>query len=88
MYKHKLTDMRIGDRAYISELQGVGAMRRRLIDMGFAPKTAIECVGRSPLGGLSAFLVKGAVVALRDEDCKMISILADRRNDNEKLISK
>lgn len=61
-----------GERAFVKELIGTGGMRRRLLDLGLAPDTAVECLGRSPLGDPSAYLIRGAVVAIRAEDCKKI----------------
>ena len=46
----------------------VGAMRRRLQDIGLISGTRVECVGVSPLGDPAAYLIRGAVIALRRED--------------------
>ncbi len=49
-------------------------MRRRLLDIGMIPGTKIECVGRSPSGDPKAFLIRGAVIAIRSEDSAGIFI--------------
>lgn len=69
-----LNDMRPGQRAVVSELQSTGSMRRRLLDIGLIKDTTVECLGRSPGGDPAAFLVRGAVIAIRSEDCKDILI--------------
>ena len=69
-----LNDMHPGQRAIVSELHATGSMRRRLLDIGLIKNTAVECLGRSPGGDPSAFLVRGAVIAIRSEDCKDILI--------------
>ena len=46
----------------------VRAMRRRLQDIGLISGTRVECVGVSPLGDPAAYLIRGAVIALRRED--------------------
>jgi ferrous iron transport protein A len=51
-------------------------MRRRLLDIGLIEDTDVECVGRSPSGDPTAFLIRGAVIAIRSEDCKNILIRA------------
>ena len=61
-------------RARISALKTDGSIRRRLLDIGLVPKTMVECIGKSPSGDPTAFLVRGAVIALRSEDCKKIYI--------------
>ena len=49
-------------------------MRRRLLDIGLIGETDIECIGKSPSGDPKAFLIRGAVIAIRSEDCKDILI--------------
>lgn len=49
-------------------------MRQRLCDLGIVGGTRIECVARAGLGGPSAYLVRGAVIALRREDADKIDI--------------
>ena len=49
-------------------------MRRRLLDIGLTPDTVVECVGKSPAGDPKAFLIRGAVIAIRSEDCAEILI--------------
>ena len=43
-------------------------MRRRLQDIGLIEGTVVECVGKSPLGDPCAYVIRGAVIALRSED--------------------
>jgi len=51
-------------------------MRRRLLDIGLIENTDVECLGRSPGGDPTAFLIRGAVIAIRSEDCRDILIHA------------
>ncbi len=50
-------------------------MRRRLLDLGFTQGSRVECVMRSPLGDPTAYLVRGALIALRREDAGTVNIL-------------
>ncbi len=63
-----LSDLQPGQRAAVRALRTTGAMRRRLLDIGLVEDTAVECLGRSPGGDPSAFLIRGAVIAIRSED--------------------
>lgn len=63
-----------GQSAVVKKLKTKGTMRRRLIDIGLIEKTKICCLGRSPLGDPTAFLIRGAVIAIREEDCKDILV--------------
>lgn len=64
--------MKIGERTVIKSLSGAEKFSRRLSDMGFVPGTTAKCVGISPFGDPKAYLVRGAVIALRNEDAKGI----------------
>lgn len=57
-----------GERARVQALKTAGAMRRRLLDIGLVEGTEVECVGRSPGGDPAAYLIRGAVIAIRDTD--------------------
>ena len=63
-----------GEFGIVKKLKSTGGMRRRLLDIGLINNTVVECVGRSPLGDPSAFMIRGAVIAIRKEDCKDIFI--------------
>lgn len=64
-----LNEMGIGERAVVETLQVHGSMRRRLLDIGLVQGTSVECIGRSPLGDPAAYLIRGAVIAIRKSDC-------------------
>ena len=72
--KHSLYDMKPGDKAVVRKLLNEGSIRRRLMDIGLIENTLVECVGKSPMGDPSAFLIRGAVIAIRSEDCGKIEI--------------
>ena len=63
-----------GEIAFVKGLNSSGALRRRLLDMGIVEGTRVECLGMSPGGDPKAFLVRGAVLAIRGQDCRDIMI--------------
>ncbi len=69
-----LNDIRPGQQAVIKGLNSKGSIRRRLLDIGLIEDTKVECLGKSPAGDPKAFLIRGAVIALRSEDCGDILI--------------
>ena len=69
-----LADMLPGDTATVKEITTEGDMRRRLLDIGLTPGTRVECIGKSPGGDPKAFLIRGAVIAIRNEDCSGIRL--------------
>lgn len=70
--KGNLAELWVGETAVIKRLEAGVHMRRRLLDIGFVEGTRVKCIGSSPSGNPRAFLVKGAVIAIRLEDCKHI----------------
>ena len=63
-----LCDLARGETGTVREILTRGEMRRRLQDIGLISGTRVECVGVSPLGDPAAYLVRGAVIALRRAD--------------------
>ena len=70
--------LKIGESSTVKELSVSGSMRRRLLDIGLMENTLIECIGRSPSGDPSAYMIRGAVIALRSEDCSYIIIKSNK----------
>lgn len=69
-----LNSINPGERAEIGRILSCTGMRRRLLDIGLTSGTSVECVGKSPSGDPKAFLIRGAVIAIRSEDCAEILI--------------
>jgi len=57
-----------GGAATVTGLAITGDMRRRLQDIGLIEGTTVRCLQRSPLRDPTAFLIRGAVIALRAVD--------------------
>lgn len=53
-----LNDIEPGQTAKVRELLSTGSIRRRLLDIGLIENTEVECLGRSPAGDPSAFLIR------------------------------
>lgn len=69
-----LNDLKQGQRARVKSLLSTGSIRRRLQDIGIIEGTEVECLQKSPTGDPVAYLVRGAVIALRSEDSSNILI--------------
>ncbi|MBE6644482.1 MAG: ferrous iron transport protein A [Ruminococcaceae bacterium] len=72
--KNRLDELCVGECGKIYGLTCDGSMRRRFLDIGFAPGTAVVCLGRSPLGDPSLYLVRGCKIAIRNRDAHGIEI--------------
>ena len=79
-----LDQIQVGESATVSALLHSASMRRRLQDIGLIQNTAVECVGRSPAGDPSAYLIRGAVIAIRASDAKKICVEPLTRKEVER----
>ena len=70
----KLSELEPGEKGTIVKVQGSGALRRRLLDMGLIRGTEIEMVRKSPLGDPLEFLVKGYNLSLRKAECENVYV--------------
>ncbi|RAL26918.1 FeoA family protein [Thermoflavimicrobium daqui] len=69
-----LCDAQIGDSVRITQLCIEGAMRLRLLDLGFIPGAIIKVLQKSPLGDPMAFRVSQTTIALRKEESSQILV--------------
>ncbi len=72
MKKIALSKLAPGKSARIKSIRTKDDIRRRLLDLGMIENTLVECVGRSPLGDPSAYLIRGAVIVIRESDSACI----------------
>ena len=69
-----LEKLRPGQAGTVLALRLEGPLRRRLRDLGMVEGARLQCLGRSPLGDPSAYLVCGAAIALRRSDSRRIEV--------------
>ena len=62
-----------GESAVVETVGGADAMRRRLMDLGLIGGTQVTCLGKSPAGDPAAYLIRGAVIALRGADAAAVT---------------
>ena len=58
----------------INKIECGEGIKRRLLDMGLVKGTEITPILISPSGDPRAFLVRGTIIAIREEDAKNIKI--------------
>lgn len=63
-----LSDLQVGECARVVCILPCSVLRRRLQDIGLVDGTFIKCLHKSPAGDPVAFYIRGAVIALRNED--------------------
>lgn len=74
-----LNKLPIGKIGFVDSLLSVGNERRRMLDLGVVPNTKIEALYKSPAGDPIAYFIRGAVIALRNEDAQKIYVSAIKK---------
>jgi len=69
-----LAALQEGETARVEKVDGQSEMCRRLRDLGLIPGTKVTCLGKSPAGDPTAYLIRGAVIALRAADAKSVAV--------------
>ena len=70
-----LSGLKIGARAIVAYTGG--ELGPRLMDIGLIPGTAVIPLLQSPLGDPRAYLIRGAVIALRETDAAEVKVLLE-----------
>ena len=70
----RLDMLKCGQLAEVLDIDADTPIRRRLFDIGLISKTRVCCVGESVFGDPHAYLIRDAVIALRNEDASKISV--------------
>ena len=70
----KLTNLNIGSSAKVKKILLNGDMRRRLQDIGLVNGTTVQNVLESPSGGLTAYLIRNSIMAIRKEDADQVIV--------------
>lgn len=73
MDRSALCNLNVGEYATVLSV-GESETSRRFLDLGMIPGTCIRCVGVSPGGDMKAYLIRGAVIAIRNTDCSGVSV--------------
>ena len=69
-----LNELGIGRSGIITKVNGEGALRRRMLDMGLTPKTLVTVRKTAPLGDPIELFLRGYELTIRKEDAMIIEI--------------
>ena len=72
-----LNELKVGESAVITAVGGEGALRCRLLDMGFIPHTRVTLQKVAPMGDPIEIMVRGYELTLRVDDAKKIEVRAE-----------
>ena len=74
-----LNELKKGKTAVIKAVNGKGALRRRLLDMGITPKTKVMMRKIAPLGDPIEIHIRGYELTIRLDDAKNIEVVEEKR---------
>lgn len=69
-----LNSLDVGQDGRVCGINTDGGIRRRLLDMGLIEGTRVSCLFKSLAGDPAAYHIRGAVIALREDDSAFIDI--------------
>lgn len=69
-----LRDLKVGEQAVITSVNGSGPLRLRLLDMGIIPNTPIMVRKTAPLGDPIQICLRGYELTIRKDDAAMIEV--------------
>lgn len=69
-----LRDAKIGSTVTVKKLNGEGAIKRRIMDMGITKGTAVTVRKVAPLGDPMEVTVRGYELTLRKADAEMVEV--------------
>ncbi len=69
-----LNELEIGQKGKILAVNGEGALRRRLLDMGLTPRTEVMIRKIAPMGDPIEIHLRGYELTLRIHDAKKIEV--------------
>ena len=69
-----LKDARVGSTVTVARLNGTGALKRRIVDMGVTKGTDIYIRKVAPLGDPIEVTIRGYELSIRKADAEMIEL--------------
>jgi len=70
----KLSEFKKGESGKIVKVNGEGAVRRRLFDMGVTPGAEVEMVKKAPLGDPIEVTIRGYELTLRKAEAACVEV--------------
>lgn len=69
-----LDQLQAGQSATVQKINGQGAVRRRLMDMGLVRGVSVEMLKAAPMGDPVEYVVRGYHLSLRKSEANLVEI--------------
>lgn len=70
----RLNELTVGEKGIIKTVEGVGALKRRLFDMGVTPGAQVTVKKLAPLGDPIEINIRGYELSLRKDEGKLVTV--------------
>lgn len=78
----KLNSVPIGNYVIIDDLLSTGILRERMLALGLTKGTKIEVIRKGPSGDPTVYNIRGAMIALRNEESSLILVNSTKNSRN------
>ena len=75
-----LDQLKIGQQAYILQINTSSSITRRLLDLGMTKGICIKCLLSAPLNDPREYLFRGTVIGIRNSDAKKILVTTKKED--------
>jgi len=76
-----LPDVNPGEKAIIIKVNGRGAFRKRIIEMGFVPGKEVTVIKKEPFQDIVTYGIPGSNVTLRNSEARLIEVSLSAMNE-------
>ncbi len=70
----KLHDASVGSVVRVDNLTSTGYLRERMLALGLTKGARVEVIRRGPSGDPTVFNIRGAMIALRNDEASLVAI--------------
>ena len=77
-----LSELKQGEKAFISKVKGRGAFRKRITEMGFVKGKEVEVIRNAPLRDPIEYRLMNYDVSLRRSEARLVSVVAKKSQVN------
>ncbi|WP_366847198.1 FeoA family protein [Clostridium sp.] len=72
-----LNNVEIGKSARVENITASGLMRERMLAIGLTKGAEVEAVRRGPWGDPTVYNIRGAMIALREDEASLVHVSQD-----------
>lgn len=71
----KLNNISVGNIVTVKDLSSTGMLRERMLALGLTKGAKIEVIRKGPSGDPTVYNIRGAMIALRNEEASLVSVV-------------